>query len=94
MDNLERRRIDWYLEETDAVSDVWDGKSSDDEDVWDVEILSNYNTDSEQSVDNDYNDYKDTNLIDFDGTYRSSDDEVPLNMSVKIMQIMCFFKYY
>lgn len=79
MDNLERRRIELYLEETDAVSDVWGGKSSDDENVSDVELLSNHNTDSEQSVENDYND---TNLIDFDCTYSSSDD-VPSNMRVE-----------
>ncbi|KAE9528810.1 hypothetical protein AGLY_012385 [Aphis glycines] len=87
MDDFEKRRIEFYLEETDQITEVWGGESSGDENVVENDNRSDHDTDSEQSVyDLEYDHERDeitVNEMDFDNSYNESDDDVPLSMRVQ-----------
>jgi len=87
MDDFEKRRIEFYLEETDQITEVWGGESSGDENVVENDNRSDHDTDSEQSVyDLECDHERDeitVNEMDFDNSYYESNDDVPLSMRVQ-----------
>ncbi|XP_050064943.1 piggyBac transposable element-derived protein 4-like [Aphis gossypii] len=73
MDDFEKRRIEFYLEETDQITEVWGGESSGDENVVENDNRSDHDTDSEQSVyDLEYDHERDCRAI--KGRHRSTLD--------------------
>ncbi|KAL5242715.1 hypothetical protein ACI65C_010125 [Semiaphis heraclei] len=86
MDELERRRIEAFIDDFDDNEDIWGGNSSDEEED-NVEMLQkDHNTDTEQSDISDEENSEQAeynfvnNAIINDDNYHESDDELPLSM--------------
>ncbi|CAI6359888.1 unnamed protein product [Macrosiphum euphorbiae] len=86
MDELERRRIEAFIDDFDDNEDIWGGNSSDEEED-NVEMLQkDHNTDTEQSdiSDEENSEQAEYNFVDNaiinDDNYHESDDELPLSM--------------
>jgi len=86
MDDLERRRIEAFIDDFDHNEDIWKGNSSDEEED-NVKILQkDHNTDTEQSdiSDEENSEMAEYNFVDNaiinDDNYHESDDELPLSM--------------